>query len=135
LIAEAAVVAAYLMRRSADRAPQQVSDPVLQNAVGREPYRVADALGFEKLVHLGIGESRVAAKIEPLHAPLAGDHRLQHRAPAVGAVHVAGSQLKCIPHKRLPAGPGKSLNELHTAESRQLVGACVFEPEEWRIEI
>jgi hypothetical protein len=77
------------MRRSTDRALEQVSDPVLQNAVGREPDRVADALGFEELVHLGIGESRVAAKIEPLHASVAGDHRLQNRAPAVGAVHVA----------------------------------------------
>ena len=93
LIAEAGVVAAHLVRRSPDRALEQVSDPVLQDAVGRQPDRVADALGFEELVDLGIGEGRVAAKIEPLHgAPVAGDHRLQHRAPAIGAVHVARPQ-------------------------------------------
>ena len=33
-----------------------------------------------------------------------------------------------------PAGPGKLLKELHTAESRQLVGEHVFEGEERRIE-
>jgi hypothetical protein len=41
---------------------------------------------------------RIAAKIRALHdAPVAGDHRLQHRAPAIGAVaigavHIAGTQ-------------------------------------------
>jgi hypothetical protein len=62
LIAEPGVVAANLMRRSADRALEQVSNPILQNAVTRQPDRIADALGFEELVHLGIGESHVAVK-------------------------------------------------------------------------
>ena len=43
------------MRRSADRTLEQVSDPVLQDAVGREPDHVADALGFEELVDLADG--------------------------------------------------------------------------------
>jgi hypothetical protein len=30
------------MRRPPDRASQQIADPVLQDAVGREPDRVAD---------------------------------------------------------------------------------------------
>jgi hypothetical protein len=61
--------------------------------IGRKPDRVAHALGFEELVHLRIGEGRIAAKIETLHgAPVADDHRLQHCPPAVGAVHVPGSQ-------------------------------------------
>jgi len=34
----------------------------------------------------------------------------------------------------LPAGPGKLINQLHTAEARELVGACVFEGEERRVE-
>jgi hypothetical protein len=42
--------------------------------------------------HLGIGESRVAAKIEMFHASVADNHRLQHPAPAIGAVRVAWSQ-------------------------------------------
>jgi ABC-type transporter MlaC component len=30
--------------------------------VGRQPDRVTDALGFEKLVHLGIGDGRIATE-------------------------------------------------------------------------
>jgi hypothetical protein len=70
-----------------------VPDPVLQDPVGRQSDRVADALGFKELVHLGVAESRVAPEIESLHAaPVARDHRLQHRAPAISAVHVARPQ-------------------------------------------
>jgi hypothetical protein len=79
------------MRRSPDRALEQVSDLVLQDAVGRQPDRVANVLGFDELVNLGIGESCVTAKIEALDgAPVAGNHWLQHRAPVIGAMHVAG---------------------------------------------
>ena len=93
LIAEAGVVAANLMRRSPDRALQQVADPSLQDAVRRQPDRVAGALDLEELVHLGIGEGRVSSEIKPLHpVSVAGDHRLQQRAPAIGAVHVARPQ-------------------------------------------
>jgi hypothetical protein len=66
---------------------------MLQDGICRQPDRVPDPLGFKEFVDLGISESRVAAKIEPLHdAPVAGDHRLQHRAPFGGAVHVARTQ-------------------------------------------
>ena len=79
LIAEAGVVAAHFMRRPADRALQQIADPALQDAVGREPDRVADPLGFEELVDLGVGECRITSEIETLHCvPVAGDHWLQH---------------------------------------------------------
>lgn len=89
-IGEAGVVPSYLVRRSPNGALEQVSDPLLQHPVGRQSDRVADALGFEVLVHLGAAERRVAPEIETLHgAPVAGNHRLQHRAPAIGAVHVA----------------------------------------------
>jgi hypothetical protein len=41
-------------------------------------------LCFEKLVHLGVGEGRVASEIKTLHgSPVACDHRFQHSAPAV----------------------------------------------------
>ena len=102
------------MRRSPDRALEQVSDPVLQDPVGRQPDRVADALGFEELVDLRVGEGRIAAEIEPLHrAPVAGDHRLQHRAPAVGAVHVAR-----------PQGAPLQIAELVEHEQRVIAGAA-----------
>src|SRR6516162_459441 len=48
LIAEAGVVAAHLVRRSPDRALQQVSDPVLQDPVGRQSDRVPDAVAFKE---------------------------------------------------------------------------------------
>src|SRR4029079_6907198 len=53
LIAEAGVIAPYLVRRSPDRALQQMSDLVLQDLVGRQPDCVACTLGFEELVNLG----------------------------------------------------------------------------------
>jgi hypothetical protein len=63
------------VRRSPDQTLQQASDFVLQDAIGREPDRVADALCFEELVNLRVGESRVAAEIETLHRfPVASDH-------------------------------------------------------------
>jgi hypothetical protein len=45
-----------------------------------------------------------------------------------------GASLAPLIYEIFPAGPGKLLNELHIAESRQLVGAYVFEGEERRIE-
>jgi hypothetical protein len=70
-----------------------VSDPRLQDRVGRQPDGVADPLGLEQLVELGLGERRVAAEVEgEAPAAVAGDHRHQHRAPRVGAVDVAGAQ-------------------------------------------
>jgi hypothetical protein len=78
------------MRRSPDRALEQVADLFRQDVVGRQPDRVTHALGFEELVDLRVGEGRVAAEIAALHcAPIAGDHRLKYRAPAIGAVHLA----------------------------------------------
>src|SRR5205085_8889437 len=76
---------------------------------------VADALSFEALVYLRVRESRVAPEIEALHAAsVAGNHRLQQRAPAVGAVHVAGPQgatldiAKLVEHEqRVIAGAAK----------------------------
>ena len=70
-----------------------MADPLLQHRVGRQADGVADALRLQQLVQLGLGERRVAAEVE-IEAALAvaGDHRLQHRAPVLGAVDVAGPQ-------------------------------------------
>jgi type I restriction enzyme R subunit len=81
------------VRRSPDRALEQVSDPVLQDPVGRPADRIADALNFEVFVHLGAAERRVAPEIEALHAaPVTSDHGFQHRTPAISAVHIARPQ-------------------------------------------
>src|SRR3954464_8144232 len=93
LVAEAGVIAPYLVGWSPDRALQQISDLILQDLVGRKSDRVAGTLGFKKLVDLGIGESSVASEIQMLHnAPVTRNHRLQHRAPTIGTMHVARPQ-------------------------------------------
>src|SRR5262249_22762497 len=93
LIGEAGVVPADLRRRSSDRTFQQIGDPLLQDVIGGQSDRVADTLGFEEVVHLGIWGGRVAPEIKTLDdPPVAGNYRFQDCAPTVGAVHVAGSQ-------------------------------------------
>src|SRR3954451_7663216 len=93
LIAETGVIASYLVRGSPDGALQQMPDLVLQDRVGRKPDRVAGTLGFKKLIDLGIGESGVASEIQMPHdAPVPCDHRLQHRAPTIGTMHIARPQ-------------------------------------------
>src|SRR4051794_22002236 len=93
LIAEAGVVAPYLVRRSPDRALQQIPDLFLQNLISRQADRVACTLGFEELVNLGIGEGCVTPEIKVLHnTSVASDHWLQHRPPTIGTVHVARPQ-------------------------------------------
>src|SRR4051794_15707176 len=115
LIAEAGVIAPYLVGWSPDRALQQMSDLILQDLVGRQPDRVACTLGFKKLVDLGIGESGVASKIQMLHnAPVTRNHWLQQRAPAVSTMDIARPQYasldvaELIEHEqRMIAGTGE----------------------------
>src|SRR5215218_8450502 len=115
LIAEAGVIAPYLVGWSPDRSLQQISDLVLQDRIGRKPDRVAGTLGFKKLVDLGIGDGCVASEIQMLRdSPVTRYHRLQHCAPAVGTMYVARSQrtpldiAKLIEHEqRMIAGAGE----------------------------
>ena len=51
------------MRRSTDRALDQVSNLFLQDHVGSQPDRVGHAFDFEELVDIRVGEGRVASKI------------------------------------------------------------------------
>ena len=68
-------------------------DPLLQDRIGRQADGIADALGLQQLVQLGLGERRITPEVERKAAlPVAGDHGLEHLAPAVGAVHVAGPE-------------------------------------------
>ena len=114
LIAEAGIVAAHLMRRSTDRAFEQISNLVLRDPVGRQPDAVTHTLGFEELVDLRVGKGRVAAEIAPLYSvPVTGDHLLQHRAPALGAVNVPRKQ-----------GTALHIVELVEHEKRVVTGAA-----------
>jgi hypothetical protein len=58
-IAETGEVASHRVRYQAF---QQIADPVFQNAVGRKPDRVADPLGFEELVDLGLPKTASPGK-------------------------------------------------------------------------
>jgi hypothetical protein len=67
-----------------------VGDTALQDCVRRQADRIAEALGFEELIDARQGERRVTPKEAPQPlAPIAGDDRLQHVAPAMGTVDVA----------------------------------------------
>jgi hypothetical protein len=92
LIDEVRIEAAHLVRRTPDRAREQVANPLLQDAVGGETDRILDALGFEKLIDVRIGEARISAEIDARDlAAIARQDRLQHALPSIGAVHVAGT--------------------------------------------
>jgi len=57
-IAEAGVVAVHLVRRSTDRALEQVSKLFLQDPVGWQPDSVAHTFDFKELVDIRVGEGR-----------------------------------------------------------------------------
>ena len=70
-----------------------MADPLLQDVVGGKTDRILDALGFEKLIDIRIGEARDGAEIDARDlAAIARQDRLQNAFPAVGAVNVAGTQ-------------------------------------------
>src|SRR5262249_58279050 len=55
------------MRRSPNGTREQVPDLVLQHPIGRQPNRIAVALGFEELVNLGVGEGGIGSEVPALH--------------------------------------------------------------------
>ena len=91
LIAEVGIVSPHLIRRSSDRALEQIADPVLQDLIGGQADRVFDPFSFQALVHAGNGEGCIGPEIDAQDfALIPHDDRLKHILPAVGAVHVAG---------------------------------------------
>lgn len=86
------MMAAHLVRRAPNRAPQQPGNALPQHGIGRRPRRVFVAPGLQQLADPGIGEGRVGAELPPLGPPpKPGDHRRQNLVPIGRAVHVAGS--------------------------------------------
>ena len=76
LIGEVGIEPPHLVRRSSDRALEQIADPALQDLVGRQPDRVLDPLGFQELVDLRHGEGRVGPEIDARDlAPIARHDR------------------------------------------------------------
>src|ERR1700720_4016127 len=91
-IAEIGMEATYLVRRSPDRTLEQVANPTLQDLVGRQPDRVFDVLSLQVLVDARHGEGGIGPKIDAPDPAIPQDDRLEHALPAVGAVHIAGTQ-------------------------------------------
>jgi hypothetical protein len=91
-----------------------VSDPLLQDTVGRQPDGVADVLRLEQVIDLGLGEASIAAEVEDEATfAVARDHRLEHRSPALRAVDVAR-----------PQGTALEVAELVEHEQRMVAGAA-----------
>jgi hypothetical protein len=63
LMVETGVRTADMVRRTPDRALEQMTDPLLQDPVGGEPDRILDPLVFQVLVDPWHGEGRVGAEI------------------------------------------------------------------------
>src|SRR6516164_8317089 len=90
LIAEVRMKPAHLVWRSPNRTLEQITDPVLEDLVGRQPDRILDPFGFQVFVDARHGEGCVGPEIDARYLALvACDHRLERTVPAVGAVHVA----------------------------------------------
>ena len=69
-IAEPGVGAANVLGWTSHRAAQERADPLLQNAVGRQPDGVLEPFGIEKRVELRHGEGGIGAEVSP-QPPLA----------------------------------------------------------------
>jgi hypothetical protein len=64
LIGEIGVISPDFVWRSSNRPREQIADLLLQDAVGGQPDRIFDPLGFEKLIDLGICKPRVGPEID-----------------------------------------------------------------------
>jgi len=116
LIGEVRVGTPDIEGGAADRALEQIADPLLQDAVGGQPDGVFDPFALKILVDLGIGEAGVGAEIEARElAAIARHDRLQHGVPCIGAVHVAGTQDAAL-----------QVAELVKHEQRVVAGALVM---------
>src|SRR5262245_2388676 len=92
LIAEVRMKPTHLVWRSPNWTLEQITDPVLEDLVGRQPDRILDPFGFQVFVDARHGEGCIGPEIDARYLALvACDDRLERTAPAVGAVHVAGT--------------------------------------------
>ncbi len=93
LIAEAGVIAPYMVRRTANGARQQMSNTLLENRVRFEADGLEKTLGFQELVDVRRGKggipSEVAAQVP---SPVTLNDRFQNLTPTVGAVDIAGAK-------------------------------------------
>ena len=104
-----------MVRRTTDRAGEQMADPFMQDLVGGQPDRVFDPVDFEILLDIGIGEADVGAEIDARDfSAIARHEELQNVVPSVGAVNVTGTQRASF-----------KIAELIEHEQRMIAGALV----------
>ena len=116
LVGEIGIEPTHLVRRSPDRALEQIADPALQDLVGGQPDRVFDPLRLQELVDFWHCKGRVRPEIDARDlALIAHNDRLEHTIPAIGAVHVAGTQRAAF-----------QITELVEHEQRVIAGAGVM---------
>ena len=116
LVGEVRVVSPDFVWRPSDRTLEQVADPVLQDLVGGQPDRIFDPLSLQVLVDTRHGEGGIGPEIDaPDPAAIPHDDRLEHTLPAIGAVHVAGTQSAAF-----------QIAELVEHEQRMIAGALVM---------
>lgn len=76
-----------------DRALEQAGDITLEHLVRLEADDVLVALGLKEVVEIKQREGGIALEKPPLHTlAILCHHRLQHLAPTIGAVDIAGAQ-------------------------------------------
>jgi hypothetical protein len=92
LISEVCIGTPHFVRRTANGALEQVADPFLQDAVGRQTDRIFDPFGFQILVNFRVCEAGVGAEIDARElAAIARHDRLQNAVPSIGAMNIAGA--------------------------------------------
>jgi hypothetical protein len=90
LIVEVRIGTPHFIRRTGGSTSSQSS---LARCVGEQACRILDALGFEKLIDIGIGEAGVGTEISARDLALIPRHdRLQNALSSIGAVNVTWAQ-------------------------------------------
>ncbi len=70
-----------------------MADAFLKNLVGRQPDRVQETLGFQKLVDVRRGKGSIPSEVAAqVSFPVTLDDGFQNAAPVVGAMDIAGTQ-------------------------------------------
>ncbi len=96
-VVEVGVISANMVRWPPDRTLEQVTDPVLQDAVRRKPDRVFDPFRFKIFVDIRIGEAGVSAEIDARDlAAIARHDGIKHTLPAIGAVDVGRDEAERV---------------------------------------
>ena len=98
-----------------DRAFEQMGDLALERRVSLETDGEVVALGLQEVVKVRQREGGITPEEPPLDraAAITRHHRLQHIAPAIGAVDIAGEQRTSL-----------QIAELVEHEQRMIAGAA-----------